>query len=175
MKWSRRFGFAILGLLSFVAICYLILGLLYVFQNDINARRLIQNFMVSLLLDALMPFYLGVLNWALPSWEGVLCCPQIRFNWCGYNKITPKWYPLLGCWAIKLALKAISLGESTYDEDKEKFLKLYPDRIAIDVYAPASDVVISPMDMSGPDALDMVELGKGNTPIETDEASHHDT
>jgi hypothetical protein len=175
IKWSRRVGFAILGLLSLVAAGYLTIGLLYVAQNDINARRLFQNFFVSLFMDSLMPFYFGVLNWILPSWQGVLCCPQVHINCFGYNKTTPRWYPLLGYWPIKVALKAVFLDESTYEEDKEKFLQLYPDRIAIDVYAPVVGVVRSPLDASAPDALDMVELGKGVAHVETDEeASHHD-
>jgi hypothetical protein len=127
---SRKLGSLFLTLIMITNIGLAVFGIALLVIHKIGLAKFAYKSFISVVLDALQPLYMGVWNWLLHSWEGVLCIPQ--FNCFGGIIIPPRFAPLLGLGPIKFLLNLYNLGEATYDEDKVTFTEKYPNRVAID-------------------------------------------
>lgn len=128
---------------SVIAGCVYMIGGMYILYNKkVNMGRYFATLFISLLLAKLMPFYFGIWNWIVVSWEGFLFLPILRWGCNGkYVDFPMRWYPLLSCIGIQMVLNMYELGYSSYEDDKAIFQKKYPKRISIDDFT-TSDVVI---------------------------------
>ena len=132
VKWSHRFGCGMLSILSILGVFYVIGAVLILFETGENIPRVMTTFLLSVLLEQLMPFYFGCFNWVLLSWRGCFCFPLCGFTCRGQRCESIRFCPLLGFLPVRLLLNAYYMGESTYEEDKTIFQEKYPGRIAID-------------------------------------------
>lgn len=132
VKWSHRLGSILLAFFSVSCFVYVGGGVAILVLSHQNYQRMILTFITSLLLEQLMPFYFGILNWVFLSWKGFLFCPQCGCTCCGRRFTSKRFCPILGCFPISMILNAFHMGESTYYEDKLEFQEKYPGRIAID-------------------------------------------
>ena len=114
----------------------LIIGIV-VLKSDIipNSEKanFTKNFIVSLVLGWILPHVSQIVNWIMPSWDGILFLPTIYLP--GYGQI-PKdsWYPLLNKAPFKHILAVYKLGGKTYDEEKKEWEEKYPGRSTIDAW-----------------------------------------
>mmetsp|Transcript_21434 Transcript_21434/g.31053 ORF Transcript_21434/g.31053 Transcript_21434/m.31053 type:complete len:333 (+) Transcript_21434:80-1078(+) len=127
--WGRRLGAFFLWIIALFTLVAVILGVFLLSTNRVDLWTFVLDFLVSILLDQLSPIYLGIFNWLLQSWGGMLCLPQ--FYCCGHY-LPSKFLPILTTFPVQFLLGLYHLGESTYAEDKELFEKQYPDRVAVD-------------------------------------------
>jgi len=117
---------------------------IYILINYPTDHIFVVQTVLSVLLDFLSFFYLGIINWMLVSWRGCLCLPMFPYYCCCCTKskddntdivvegFPPRFLPLLGCWPCRFALNLCHLGERTYLEDKVEFGMKYPGRVAVD-------------------------------------------
>lgn len=130
IKCSHIVGDLVLVLFTFFVLFMVGAGVyLLAVQSDMSPEKYCKIYFLSLLFEQLMPFYLGMFNWILYSWEGFLFIPV--FSCCGC-KFPFKFLPILGFWPIKVLLNVYFLGEQTYAESKEAFQEKYPGRVCID-------------------------------------------
>lgn len=135
--------FVLLSMAAFsITLCVLSAIIFVKYPTD---NTLIVQVVLSIVLDYLSFFYIGIINWLLVSWKGFLCCPLFPdcASCCDENKETskdtndlkgfpPRFLPILGLFPCRLFLGLFQLGERTYVEDKIDFVDRYPERVAID-------------------------------------------
>lgn len=132
VRSAHQCGCAMLALFSALGALFVAAAVIIIVHSGEDIVIVATTFLISMLFEQLMPFYLGVFNWIFVSWKGFLCCPQCACACLGLRCKSTRFMPLLGLWPIRLVLNAYYLGESTYEEDKEIFKQKYPGRIAID-------------------------------------------
>lgn len=171
VKAAHKCGSFLLAVFFVCSLGLIVTGLVLVilcnkgadFCHDGTKRYVvIENFFLSLFMDALYPLILGKANFCVYSWSGVLCCPIVA---CHCPKsissfIAPcckeeskkvgdetedelflckfpskySYLSMLTFFPIRFVLNMYYLAESTYEDDKVSFQSQYPDRIAIDVF-----------------------------------------
>ena len=131
---SHKCGSFLLFMLAFLGILFVGAGIAVLKVQSRPVKKTIINFFLSFLLSQLMPFVLGLLNWFLASWSGILCCPQYNCTVLSMKCSNEEYRccPLLELCPINFVLNMYCMGESTFIEDKKKFEEQYPGRIAID-------------------------------------------
>jgi hypothetical protein len=136
VAWSHKIGSCVLFLLAFFGLIFIAAGLSVLEFKSKPVSKTIEIFIFSIFFSQLLPFVLGLANWYLLSWSGVLCCPQFSCNVDKYTISNEQFRccPLLEVLPINFVLNMYCLGESTFAEDKKRFEELYPGRIAIDKF-----------------------------------------
>jgi hypothetical protein len=128
VKWSHILGSCMLWFLFPFAVGMFLAGSLVL--DAVNAPNIAGNFVLSVALDQLMPFYLGIFNWLVVDWEGFLVFPTI--NVCGHLFPPKKIFPILGLFPVRMALGTYCLCEKTYEQYRVEFMTKFPYRIAVD-------------------------------------------
>lgn len=139
VSWSRKCGSFLLFLLAILAVGFLAAGIIVLKLESRPIGKTILVFTVSMTFSLLLPFILGLSNWYLSSWKGVLCCPQFSCKIGSFHCDNEEYRccPLLELCPVNFVLNMYCLGESTFLEDKKKFEELYPGRIAVDNFGPS--------------------------------------
>lgn len=136
VTWLHRCGSFLLILLAGFACAFIVAGILMLKLEDRPVQKTVITFGLTTLFSQILPLVLGLTNWYLTSWSGILCCPQCSFVAFGHYFSNEEYRccPLLEILPINFVLNMYCLGEPTFGEDKERFHKLYPGRVAVDVF-----------------------------------------